>query len=301
MKKIDRTLTLRYRMQKSSVSYLMMLPFILVFFVFTLLPILSAICLSFTDFNMLQFPKFVGWGNYTRMLFGDKEFLTSIKNTLMISLVNGPLGYIIAFFMAWLINEMPRRFRVFMTLIFYAPSISGNIYFIWKFLFSGDAYGYVNGLLMNLGIINEPVLWFSNVNTSMIVVMLVQFWISLGVSFLAFIAGFQSVDKSQYEAGAVDGVRNRFQELWYITVPNMKDMLLFGAMMQIANTFSVGAVTQELTGGYLSIQNASLTILNHMTDVGTVRFEMGYAFALAVVLFLMVYLTKLLIFRVLRW
>lgn len=288
-------------MRKHTMSYVMLAPFMIVFFVFTVLPVLAAVALSFTDFNMLQWPRFTGLINYQHMLLEDDVFLTALKNTLMLSLVNGPLGYIVAFLMAWLINEMPRRLRVFMTLIFYAPSISGNVYFIWKFLFSGDAYGYVNGFLMNLGFIDEPILWLSDPKTSMAVIILVQFWTSLGVSFLAFIAGFQSVDKGQYEAAAIDGVHNRFQELWYITIPNMKDMLLFGAVMQIANTFSVGQVTQELTGGYLSIQNSTLTIINHMTDYGTVRYEMGYASALAVVLFLMVYLTKKLIFRLLKW
>jgi multiple sugar transport system permease protein len=297
----DRSLSLRYRIYKNRVSYLMISPFILVFLVFTVLPVLSAIVLSFTDFNMLQLPRFVGWRNYQRLLLEDDVFLIAIKNTLLLSVVNGPLGYIVAFFLAWLINEMPKRFRVFLTFVFYAPSISGNIYFIWQFIFSGDAYGLVNGVLMSTGFINEPVLWLTDPKTSMAVVILVQFWTSLGVSFLAFIAGFQSVDHSQYEAAAIDGITNRFQELWHITIPNMKNMLLFGAVMQIANTFAVGAITTALTGGHTSIQYATLTITNHMMDYGTERYEMGYASAVSVVLFLMVYLTKKLIFRLLRW
>ncbi len=282
-------------------SYIMMLPFMIFFLLFTVIPILAATALSFTDFNMLEIPKFVGWDNYVRLFTDDADFLKALKNTLILALINGPLGYIVAFFIAWLINELNSVLRVAVTLIFYAPSISGNIYFIWKFLFSGDSYGYINGLLMQIGIIDEPVLWLSDAGTALTVIIIIQFWTSLGVSFLAFIAGFQSVDKAQYEAGSIDGIKNRFQELFFITVPNMKNLLLFGAVMQIANMFSVGQVTQELTGGYLSIEGSTLTIINHMTDYGTVRYEMGYASAVAVVLFLLVLLTKKLVFRLLKW
>lgn len=282
-------------------SYIMMFPFLLFFLVFTAIPILAAVLLSFTDFNMLEIPSFIGWENYSRLFMEDEVFLKALKNTLILALINGPLGYIVAFFVAWLINELNSKIRVIVTLIFYAPSISGNIYFIWKFLFSGDSYGFINGALLKLGIINEPILWLSNPDTALIVIVIIQFWTSLGVSFLAFIAGFQSVDKAQYEAGAIDGIKNRFQELWHITIPNMKHMLLFGAVMQIANMFSVGQVTQELTGGYLSIEGSTLTIINHMTDYGTVRYEMGYASAVAVVLFLLVWATKKIVFKLLSW
>lgn len=297
----DYKLKLGYRMRQSSVSYAMIAPFFAFFIFFTVLPVLAAILLSFTDFNMLQFPGFVGLENYQRLVLDDEIFILALKNTLTLAIINGPLSYLASFLMAWLINEMPKHLRVLMTLIFYAPSISGNIYFIWTFLFSGDAYGYINGMLLNWGIINEPILWFNDTSTAMFVVILVQFWTSLGTSFLAFIAGFQSVDKGLYEAAAIDGVHNRFEELWYVTIPSMKEMLLFGAVMQISGTFSVGAVTDALTGGASSVAGSTLTIINHMGDYGGVRYEMGYACAISVVLFAMVYLSKKLIFRLLKW
>lgn len=297
----NKKLTLWHRIKAKRICYIMIAPFIIAFFVFTVLPVFTAIVLSFTDFNMLQWPKWVGFDNYSRLLFEDDLFSTALKNTLVLSFINGPISYLLAFFMAWLINEMPGRLRVFMTLIFYAPSISGNVYFIWQFLFSGDSYGLINGLFMKLGIINEPVLWLSNVKTAIVVVIIIQLWASLGVSFLAFIAGFQSVDKTQYEAAAIDGIQNRFEELWYVTIPNMKDMLLFGAVMQIANTFAVGAITEALTGGASSIADSTLTIVNHMNDYGNTRYEMGYACAISVILFIIVYASKRLIFKLLKW
>ena len=202
---------------------------------------------------------------------------------------------------AWVINELPRRLRVLMTVVFYAPSVSGNVYFVWKYLFSGDSYGFINGMLMNLGIISEPILWLTDPAYNLGVIIIIQLWLSLGVSFLAFIAGFQSIDRSQCEAGAIDGIGNRFQELWHILIPNMKSMLLFGAVMQISGAFAVGTITQELSGGYMSVQYSTLTIVNHMTDYGTVRYEMGYASAIAVVLFLLVYLSKKAVFRLLKF
>ena len=289
------------RMRKGAVSYAMLAPFMIFVIMFTVLPVLAAIGLSFTNFNMLETPEFIGLQNYQRLFVGDTVFITAIKNTLIFAVICGPVSYLFAFFMAWLINEMPKQLRVLLTVIFYAPSVSGNVYFIWTYLFSGDSYGLVNGWLMQLGLIQQPVLWLTNPTYNLTIIIIVQLWLSLGVSFLSFIAGLQGIDPSQYEAGAIDGIRNRFQELWYITIPNMKSMMLFGAVMQIATIFGVGDITQNLGGGYNSVNYSTLTILNHITDYGTVRYEMGYACCIAVFLFVLIVLFKKLVFRLLKW
>lgn len=279
----------------------MLAPFMIFFIMFTVLPVLAAVALSFTNFNMLEVPEFVGFQNYQRLFVEDTVFLTAIKNTMIFAVICGPVSYLFAFFMAWLINEMPRKLRVLLTVIFYAPSVSGNVYFIWTYLFSGDSYGLVNGWLMDLGIIQTPVLWLTDPKYNLTIIIIVQLWLSLGVSFLSFIAGLQGIDQSQYEAGAIDGIRNRFQELWYITIPNMKSMMLFGAVMQIATIFGVGDITQNLGGGYNSVNYSTLTILNHITDYGSIRYEMGYACCVAVILFILIILFKKLVFRLLKW
>ncbi len=298
--KIKNEHSLVRRVAKNGVSYAMLAPFMICFIIFTVLPVLAAIGLSFTDFNMLETPGFIGIDNYVR-LFQDDIFLIGFKNTMILAFLCGPLSYLFSFFMAWVINEMPKGLRVFMTIVFYAPSVSANVYFIWTYLFSGDSYGIVNSTLLQLGIIREPVLWLTDPSFNLTIVIVVQLWLSLGVSFLSFIAGFQGVDASQYEAGAIDGIKNRFQELWYITIPNMKSMMLFGAVMQIANSFSCGAVSQDLTGGYQSVNYSTMTILNYITDYGSVRYEMGYACCIGVILFAMIVLSKKLIFRLLKW
>jgi len=288
------------RIWKSNVSYLMLLPFMLCFIIFTVLPVLASIVLSLTDFNMLETPGFIGIDNYVRLL-QDDIFLIGFKNTMVLAFLCGPLSYLFSFFMAWVINEMPKGLRVFMTIVFYAPSVSANVYFIWTYLFSGDSYGIVNAALMQLGILREPVLWLTDPSFNLAIVIVVQLWLSLGVSFLSFIAGLQGVDASQYEAGAIDGIKNRFQELWYITIPNMKSMMLFGAVMAISSAFSCGAVSQDLTGGYQSVNYSTMTILNYITDFGSVRYEMGYACCVAVILFALMVLSKQLIFKLLKW
>jgi multiple sugar transport system permease protein len=289
-------------MKQHRVSYAMISPFFLLFVVFTVIPVLAAIYTSLTAFDMFRMDRLFSYdlSNYTRMV-EDTVLLKAMQNTLVFLIFTGPFGFVFAFLMAWLINEMPRRVRVFLTVLFYAPSVSGNAFFVFTYFFSGDQYGILNGMLMRMGAIVEPILWFSNTDYNLIVCVIIQIWMSLGIGFIAFIAGFQSIDESQYEAGTMDGVHNRFQELWYITVPNMKNMLLFAAVIQIANSWSVGAVTAALTGGHTSIGYSTTTLINLITDYASVRYEMGYACALGVLLFVLVVLSKKIIFRLLRF
>ena len=234
-----------------------------------------------------------------RLFLEDDIFVTGIKNTLLFAVITGPLSYIACFLFAWIINEFGSKLRAFLTLIFYAPSISGNVYFIWRVIFSGDRYGFFNGLLLNLGILNEPVIWLRKAEYILPILMLVQLWLSLGTGFLAFIAGLQTVDKTLYEAGAVDGVSNRWQELWYITLPSMKPQLMFGAVIQITQSFAVSDISINLAG-FPSVNYAGETIVTHLIDFGSIRFEMGYASAIATILFLMMIGTNKAIQRLLR-
>jgi len=276
-----------------------MAPYFTLFFVFTIFPVLISIVLSFTYFNVLELPQWVGWQNYARLFLEDDVFLIALKNTFLFAIITGPLSYIACFVFAWVINEFSPKIRAFLTLIFFAPSISGNIFFIWLIIFSGDSYGYVNGFLMRIGIIYEPIQWLQDPKYMLAIVMLVQLWLSLGTSFLAFIAGLQTIDETMYEAGAIDGIRNRWQELWYITLPSMRPQLMFGAVIQITTTFAVADVSMALAG-FPSIQYAAHTIVTHLIDYGTIRFEMGYDSAIATILFLIMMSTNLLTQKLLR-
>lgn len=288
-----------YKAKRSKTCYLFLLPYALIFTLFYIVPVVMSICLSFTYYNVLETPRFIGLRNYIDLFLADDVFLTSVTNTFAIAAITGPLGYLASFLFAWFINELPRYIRAFAVLIFYAPTISGQVYLIWAIMFSGDAYGYVNSFLMKLGFINEPILWLTDPKYMMPVILLVILWMSLGTGFLSFVAGLQGVDQSQYEAGYVDGVKNRWQELWYITLPNMKPMLMFGAVMAITQSFGVCEVTMALAG-FPSTDYAARTVVTHLFDYGSVRFEMGYASAIATVLFITMILCNKLIQSLLR-
>lgn len=285
--------------KRSKMCYAFLAPYAILFTLFYILPVVTSIFFSFTYYNILESPRFIGIQNYISLILEDDIFLIGIKNTLMIAVITGPLGYIMSFLFAWLINELPRWIRSVAVVVFYAPSIAGNLFTIFSVFFRGDAYGYVNAFLINLGIIDAPILWFINPQYMLPVCMLVILWMSLGTGFLSFVAGLQGVDRAQFEAGYMDGVKNRWQELWYITLPNMKPMLMFGAVMSITQAFGVCDVTMALCG-YPSTDYAARTIVTHLFDYGYSRFEMGYASAIATILFLMMILCNKAIQSMLR-
>jgi len=286
-------------MKQNKANYLMIAPYFILFFTFTVLPVLMAMGLSFTMFNILQPPQFTGWTNYVRLFLEDEVFMIALQNTLVIAIIAGPVSYILCFTFAWIINELPPKIRAFLTLIFYAPSISGNVFAIWLWFFSGDRYGLVNGRLLQFGFVDGPINFLRDTRYMMPILLVVQVWLSLGIAFLAFIAGLQTVDRSMYEAGAMDGIKNRWQELWYITLPSMRPMLMFGAVMSITAAFSVGDISIQLMG-FPSVNYATETIVTRMQDFGWIRFEMGFASAIAVILFLMMVGSNKAVQRLLR-
>ena len=269
---------------RNKTAYIMIAPFMILFTIFTVFPVALSIILSFTEFNLLEFPKFVFMDNYIRLFLDDDIFLTAAQNTLVFASITGPVSYLISLLVAWFINELTPKIRAIVTLIFYAPSIAGSVYLIWQVIFSSDSYGYVNAYLLEFGLITSPILWFKDEDYVMPLCIVVALWTSLGTSFLSFIAGLQTIDKSLYEAGAVDGVKNRWQELWYITLPTMKPQLMFGAVMAITGSFGFGGVVTALCG-FPSVNYAAHTIMHHLEDYGGQRFEVGYSSTIAVVLF----------------
>lgn len=272
-------------MKRNWVAYLMIAPYMLIFTLFTIVPVILSFVISFTDFNMLQMPNMVWLENYINLFFADDIFLIACKNTFIFAAIVGPASYLMSFLVAWFINELSPKIRSLVTLVFYAPSISGQVYLIWGTLFSSDSYGWVNATLMELGFITDPIAFFKDADYVMPLCIIVALWTSLGTSFLSFIAGLQGVDRSLYEAGAVDGVKNRWQELWYITLPSMKPQLMFGAIMAITSSFGFGGIVTALCG-FPSVDYAAHTIMHHLEDYGGSRYEIGYSSAIAVVLFL---------------
>ena len=288
-----------YQIKSKRVSYLMLAPFGLVFATFTVLPVVVAMALSFTYYNMLEAPTFIGWQNYLRLFLADDVFLIAVKNTFVFAAITGPLSYFLCLVFAWMINELKPKLRAVLTLMFYAPSISGNVFLMWTLIFHGDSYGYVNGFLLHHGLIDAPIQFLTDPEWMMRIVVLVTLWMSLGTTFLVFIAGLQNIDPVLYEAGAIDGVKNRVQEFIFLTLPAMKPQLLFGAILSITGSFAAAGQIIPLVG-FPSTDYAAHTVVAHLLDYGNVRFEMGYASSIAVVLFISMVIAQRVVQRLLK-
>ena len=284
--------------RKNWMGYVFLLPFVILFSIFVMAPVLTAIGLSFTDYNMMQKPHFVGVNNYKLLFLDDEVFMTSISNTVKFAVITGPVGYLLSFFAAWVINQL--KFKRAFALAFYAPSITSGVAMsvIWMIAFSGDRYGYINNVLLKMGLIDEPILWNTNPQYIMGVVMFISLWMSMGTGFMVFLAGLQNIDKALYEAGAIDGVKNKMQELFYITLPTMKPQLLFGAINAITSSFAVFDIAVSVAG-MPSPNYSAHTIVAHLYDYAFIRFQMGYASAVSVVLFLITFILGKIVMRVL--
>ncbi len=274
-------------------SYLFIAPFVLAFLAFVLIPVIAAIGLSLTYFNTIQMPRFIGWDNFQYLLSQDILFLKhALPNTLRFALIVGPGGYIASFILAWLIAQIPSRVRLWYALAYFAPSLAGGVAMaiIWLPLLSGDRIGYLNSILLDFGFIDNPILWTQDVKYLMNSMIVVTLWSSMGVGFLAMLAGVLNVDTSLIEAGRIDGIKNRLQEIWYITIPVMKPQMLFAGVMAIVGAFKMGAIGVTLSGMNPTPQYAGHLLVNHIDDYGLIRFEMGYASAISVVLLIMIFL-----------
>nr|WP_249730348.1 sugar ABC transporter permease [Paenibacillus sp. J2TS4] len=277
---------------KYRLSYLFIAPFLIAFSIFILIPVLAAIGLSFTFFNGMEAPSWIGWANYEYLLSADSLFLQyALPNTIKFAVIVGPGGYIASFILAWLIAQIPDKARLWYVLAFYAPSLAGGVTMsiIWIPMLSGDRIGYLNSFLLGLNIIDEPMLWVLDKDLIMGSMIAVTLWSSMGIGFLAMLAGILNVDKQLIEAGRLDGIRSRLQEVWHITIPVMKPQMLFAAVMAIVGAFKAGNIGVQLSGQNPTPQYAGNLLVNHVEDYGLIRFEMGYASAVSVVLLVIIF------------
>ncbi len=272
------------QMKKNVGVYGLLAPYFVLFTIFTIVPVLLSLPMGFTNFNMAQFPQWVGLSNFYSLFLEDEVFLKAIENTLVFAVVTGPLSYFLCFILAWLINELPGALKTIFTFVFYAPTLAGNIFTTWQLIFSGDTYGIANAYLIDLGITNGAIQWLTDANYIMGVLIVVQLWMALGAGFLAIRAGLQGIPRDRYEAGAIEGIKNRAQELIYVTIPAMGPQLLFAAVMQITSSFTAGDIGRSLTA-FPTTDYAGHTIMTHAFDYGSIRFEMGYSSAICFVLF----------------
>lgn len=295
---MDKLKKLWHDVRKNKDCYLMLAPFMILFLIFTVVPVAMSLPVGFTDFNMAQPPEFVGFDNYINLFLSDKVFTKAIRVTLIFAVFTGIIGYILCFLLAWLINGLPKRLRSVLTLVFYIPSMA-NVYSVWKIIFSGDMNGWLNSFLIEYGFIQSPVQWLTDSRYILGVTVVVQLWLSLGAGFLALSAGFRNIDRNLYEAAYIDGMDSKWQELVYIVIPSMKPQMLFAGVMQIVSAFTADTVARELVG-FPSTDYKAHTIMTHAYDYGWVRWEMGYASAICTVLFIVMYICNRIISRIFR-
>ncbi len=267
-------------------------PYWFLFTIFIVVPVVAAIGLSFTFFNSIQTPTFVGINNYIELITLDTVFMRYVlPNTLRFAFIVGPVGYALSFMVAWMLSHLPKTPRTILAIIFYSPSLTAGVAMaaMWRIIFSGDAQGYLNAIMLDLGLIVEPIQFLQNPDMLMTIMIVVSLWSSIGVGFLAMLAGILNVDRTLYEAAYIDGIKNWFQEITYVTIPSMKPQMIFGAVMAVVGTFQAGAIGVALSGTNPTPNYAGQLIVNHIEDFGFIRYMMGYAAAISVILLLMVY------------
>ena len=287
--------SLKRELNKDKLSTLvLLLPYILLFTTFIIVPVLVAVGLSFTYFDLIRPPRvadLMGFYNYVMLITQDENFLKYvIPNTLKYAIIVGPGGYILSFIMAWMLSQIQATPRKWISLALYTPSMLGGILIavVWRTLFNGDTSGYINAILLEYDLIDEAIQFLQSPAHLLNIMIFVSLWSSMGIGFLAMLAGLLNVDKTLYEAGYVDGIKNRFQEIIYITIPQMKPQMLFGAVMAIVGAFNSGYIGVALSGANPTPQYSGQLIINHIEDYGFIRYEMGYAAAISVVLLLII-------------
>ncbi len=273
--------------KKKNLDFMFALPYAIVFTTFVILLIVISIVLSFTYFDTINWPKFVWLDNYVNLLTRDTDFMQyAIPNTIKYALIIGPFGYAISFFLAWVLSQLTHGVRTVLAIILYSPSLTGGVMMnvVWKVVFSGDNRGYLNYLLLDLGVITKPLQFLQDPSFIFGVMIFVGLWGSMSVGFLAMLSGILNINRDLYEAAYVDGMKSRFQEIFYITIPSMKPQMLFGAVMAIVGTFNASGMASALSGSTPPPQYSGWLIVDHMNDYGFARYEMGYASAISVVL-----------------
>jgi len=285
--------TMKISSKRDRGHWLLLSPYLALFFIFIALPVAVAVYLSFTYFNAIEKPTWIGIQNYITLITRDTLFMQKVlPNTIKYALIVGVGGYVLSFILAWLVAQLTSVPRTIFALILYSPSLTAGVTMsvLWRVIFNGDQQGYLNSLLLSLGLIDKPIQWLQSPQHLMDIMIFVSLWSSMGVGFLAMLAGILNIDEQLYEAAYIDGIKNRVQEIIYVTIPAMKPQMLFGAVMSIVNTFTSAGIGVALSGSNPTPQYAGQLIVNHIEDYGFLRYEMGYAAALSVVLLIIIWL-----------
>lgn len=280
-------------MKKKYTGFIYILPWIVGFLAFTLIPFVGSFAIGLTDYDMVTEANFIGLKNYTN-LFQDATFIQSLKSTGIYTVITVPLQVSFALLVAYLLNSNLKGMRFFRT-AYYIPSILGGnvaIAVLWRFIFEPN--GVINLILQSIGL--DPVSWLSTPIGAMAVIILLKVW-QFGSSMLLFLAALQDIPESLYESAEIDGA-TRVGKFIKITLPMISPTIFFNLILQTINAF------QEFTGPYLVTGRGPLdsTYLTSMFiyDNAFTYFNMGYASAASWVLFVIILIFTLIMFATQR-
>lgn len=276
-------------MRHSKIGLVYILPWLIGMVFLTLYPFINALIISFSDYNLVREPNFIGLTNYTN-LFKDKDFLSTLLATLKYTVITVPLQLTFALFIAYILN-FKLKFINFYRTAYYVPSLLGGnvaVAVLWRFLFQQD--GFVNRFIGLFG--GEPVPWLSSPSGAMSIIVLLKVW-QFGSAMLIFLAALKDVPQDLYEAASVDGA-TKFHSFFHITIPLITPTIFFNLVMQLVNAF------QEFNGPYLVTGKGPLnsTYLTSMFiyDNAFKYFNMGYASAASWILFVIIVSVTLILF-----
>lgn len=290
-------------LRKMMPGYLFILPAVLIISVFVFMPIIASLFLSFTQYNVLQPPKWVGLNNYYRLIFEDRLFWIAVRNTVFYVAGTVPIGVALSLLLAVWVDSVKIRFMKYLfRTIYFLPTITAivAISVVWKWLYAGGTYGLINFVLVKMGI--PPVDWLTNPKTTLPAIMLMSIWGGVGYNFIIFLAGLQGIPRTIYEAAEIDGASG-LRNFWHITLPLLRPAIVFVVLMSVIGSFQVFDQVYILTQGteYVGgVLHSALTIVTYLYERGFERFEMGYASAIAYMLFFLIFVLTLTNLKFLR-
>ena len=278
------------RLNEAKWSYIFVAPAVLLFFIFVVGPLITSFYWSFTEYDAIHAPKWVGLDNYKNIFFNDPRFWKSIRNTIFYTLGVIPPVVVLSLLLAIAVDQQI-RFKNFFKVIYFIPSVTSVIALsvIWKWLFAGEKYGLINHILIRVGL--QPVDWLMSPVWTLPAIMIMSIWAGLGYNMILFLAGLQTIPKTVYEAADIDGA-NVFDKFWHITLPLLKPFTVFVVIIGFITSFQVFERIYIMTQsefGIGGVLDSALTVVAYLYDMGFRKFKMGYASALGYIIFVVVF------------
>lgn len=277
-------------------------PALILFTIFVAVPVGASLFFSFTKYNVIQSPKWVGLNNYRNLILYDPRFWKAVRNTVVYVVGVVPFSISLSLLLAVAIDQKIRLKNLYKTL-FFMPAVTSVVALsvVWKWLFAGEKYGLINHFLLKLGL--QPIDWLLSPTWTLPAIMIMSIWAGLGYNMILFLAGLQAIPNSLYEAADADGA-GAMSKFWHITLPLLRPTMTYAVIMSTIASFQVFEQVYIMAGstsaGVGGVLDCALTIVAYLYDSGFQRFMMGYASAIAYLLFAAVFFMTLLNIKVIK-